>query len=392
MKLAKKSSDHPTTLKVLEKQARLHVKEKYLGGFLLRHESSITYAAILTISGLIGYALCGELAMAAITEIFYWSLAATVLFVEGFSLYACTVLTVREFRKAPDAPWPKKLSFVVIGVLAFLVFSTVMFLLALLLLAWAALPGLSPLMNKIMLLAMSISMPLAVVTAGLRKYLAHEEMLPPELVKSGFFERRKLRTAKGAIQRYLLDQITEMEKKSLGSIEELLIKASVSIKRSGEFVAEFRASGREEKRKYNAVPDYLRDAYRRAKQLDESCREKRDQLEEHRSSVTAYFKACRERVNGLDKMYRDRNLIAEFQEFDRQAKNLPRDIDECIAQTSMDMLNDAGVLESSLAQLQSEAEISAAVAALPDASMESLEKLEEVIAKCVDLEVPKLKK
>ncbi len=345
--------------------------------------------AIMVVSFIVGIPLALILTASIIEILFIGSLCAVGIITAGYTLLIVAQLVYREIRQIPDASMSQKLLYVGMGIATYItvwVALAVIGSIPLTVIVTTMLEIQSSLFSAIYTIAISIGMPLALVYVGTRKLMTQKKMLPPLLVNTNFLERRKLRTSKGAIQRYLLDQITDAEKQSLESVDELLIKARLAVKLSREFVAKLRVSVNQER---GNAPGYLTKSYDQAQGVNQSCLDSLAQLEDYRATVVAYFDGCKDRVKGINKQISDQKLIADFQGFKEDVKHLPQEVDEKIAKTSQEILDSAKDLEKSLKEIRSKAEIDATIAELPDASMESLEKLEETISKCVDLEVPK---
>ncbi len=385
MKLAKRPTGKLSLIRNLEKKAELHVKERYLGtSFLRRHESSVSIATIMVVSFIVSIPLTLILTELTFKILFLGSFSLSGLIAAVVILFFVVQKTVSDIRKTPDAPRSDRVISVLVAVFTFSFLTSLVLVLGSFIMLYALSVGKS--LGMLFPVAVAIATPLTLGYAGARKLMTKKRLLPPELANTSFLERRKLRTTKGAIQRYLLDQINDAEKQSLESIDELLIKARLAVKRSREFVAKFRANVNQEK---SGAPGYLKNSYDHAKAINQDCINALAKLEDYRATVVAYFAECKDRVNGISKMMRDRKLISDLNGFSKEVKSLPHEVDEQIAKTSQDILDSAKNLEKSLSEMRSEAEIDATIADPPDASMESLEKLEETISKCVDLEVPK---
>lgn len=386
----KTESGYPTTFAALEARARLHVDEKYIGGFWRRHEDFWFVTAIVGVSLLVGFWLRDEFSAAEISTAFNWSLAAVGLAAAAWGIYLFVAVSAKEARKAIGASLAKKVQIAIVCVVGISVYLLILYAIGAFMLAWAdALrSGTSSGERKLYLLAATIGLPLTLILASLRKWLAADGILPPELIKTGYFARRRLRTSQGAVQRYLLDYLFQTEQKSLESVDELTGRATLGKKRVDEFLNEFRISVQEGRESGLCEPGYHKEPLARIKRLEESYREKLEQIKMVRFRITDYFAECRKWIGGLDKTYRDRSLMSRYWSFDHKSGS-SADVEKFVAQTSYDMLNDTSSQERLLVSLKVEASKAAATEKLSHANIKELEALEAVLAKCAQFPVVK---
>jgi len=395
MKPVRARSSNPTTLKELEKKACAYVQDKYLGSFLRRQQDFVWMAIVALLSVLIGLPLSEELTKAAAKDFYYGCIVAAIAIFAALTLYHAVRIVVRMIRTGARQGLSAMIIDVVAGILTF-VFMIAIFVLVIALFDWSvmstavAVKKLAASLERQVVVIAALTLMLAFVAVGLRKLLVYEEFLPPELAKSGYFERRRLRTTPGAIQRFLRDRMQESETDCRELSDKILDVLASCLKLTEGHLEYFNDRAREERQTQDAIPDHLKGTLNRVKQLHRWQLEKREKLESKKSGFAEKFKAYQKWIANLLKMFKDKEPVADYELYDSAAKVAPQDIDDYVAQRAFDMLNASIGLKSSLTSLQGEVEELAALADLQVMDIEYLERVDEVITEWLALEVPTL--
>ncbi|MDF1496590.1 MAG: hypothetical protein P1P90_00840 [Patescibacteria group bacterium] len=395
MKLAKNQPYKSVILKDLEIRAQQYVQKKYFTSFFVRNEALIFLALIFLLPSVLGMFLADTLADAVLASIVTYSLILLNVLVGSFITAGTFASLYRYFKLNPGNTWHKKGGviftsslnwlFMIVGGLFTMNLGVVggIYIASKILLAINFGDTDPVVLTNSVILSYSISMPMMFITVAVRYLMVKANILPQSFVP----ERDKLRTASGAVARYLLDKIDIMEKESLAAIDELHVKGSLAVKRATELEAYFKGSIKQEK---GSAPEdllcSLHVAAEKRRALEESC----DNLDAYREKVKTFYKGCRQEVELIEKRQQDAKKKKELAVFVKQVKQLPQQVDEFVKKNPNEILENAEELDKTMRQLRADAEIVATVESLPDASQESLEKLEEIIDRCINTEPPKL--
>jgi hypothetical protein len=192
-------------------------------------------------------------------------------------------------------------------------------------------------------------------------------------------------TAMGAIELFLLDMIVDLKQRCLSVVDELQNKGRVAIKRASYFENYFLNAIKKEKGQATSV---LTDAYASIKKTHTHLAFLCEEMNQARKLINTYFGECQAEIKLLEKRHEDAKKIMEMRQPMSQTENSPQELCGFIGRHPVRILKGAQEFYEWFSEIRSESEVVSSIEALSNAGQETLERMEDIFLKCINLRAP----